>query len=78
MKALDNALALANKDGKDDGVSLYIAEKKKESESKLTKENYSFDKVKIDLDNSFLDDEDDFSNKKMYNSNNQRISKKKN
>ena len=27
---------------------------------------------------SFLDDEDDFSNKKMYNSNNQRISKKKN
>ena len=56
-KALDNALALANKDGKDDGVSLYIAEKKKESESKLTKENYSFDKVKIDLDNSFLDDE---------------------
>ena len=57
VKALDNALALANKDGKDDGVSLYIAEKKKESESKLTKENYSFDKVKIDLDNSFLDDE---------------------
>ena len=33
-------------------------EKKEKDDSKLTKENYSFDKVKISLDNSFLDDED--------------------
>ena len=58
INALDNALAQANTSNKDDGINLYVAEKKKESESKLTKENYSFDKVKIDLDNSFLDDDE--------------------
>ena len=55
---LDNSLAEANKDGKEDGVSLYVAEEKKKESSKLTKENYSFDKVKISLDNSFLDDDE--------------------
>lgn len=58
INALDNSLAEANKDGKEDGTSLYVAEKKEKDDSKLTKENYSFDKVKISLDNSFLDDED--------------------
>ena len=59
INALDNALALANKDGNNDGVSLFTQEKKKEeTESKITKDNYSFDKVKISLDNSFLDDDE--------------------
>ena len=58
LKALDNALSLANKDGKEDGVSLYSVPKKEENDKKLTKENYSFDKVKISLDNSFLDDDE--------------------
>ena len=58
VNALDNSLAEANKDGKEDGVSLYVAEEKKKESSKLTKENYSFDKVKISLDNSFLDDDE--------------------
>ena len=58
IKALDNALSIANKDGEEDGVSLYTAVKKEETDKKLTKENYSFDKVKISLDNSFLDDDE--------------------
>ena len=59
MNALDNALALANENNPDDGISLYTPEKKKErTDSKLTKENYSFDKVNISLDNSFLDDDE--------------------
>ena len=59
LNALDNSLALANEDKKEDGVSLYTLEKKKErTENKLTKENCSFDKVKISLDNSFLDDDE--------------------
>ena len=56
MNALDNSLAEANTEGKEDGVSLYVAEKKEET--KLTKENYSFDKIKVSLDNSFLDDDE--------------------
>lgn len=58
INALDNSLAQANATNEEDGINLYVAEKKKESNSKLTKENYSFDKVKIDLDNSFLDDDE--------------------
>ena len=59
MNALDNALALANQGREDDGISLYTPEKKKErTETKVTKDNYSFDKVKISLDNSFLDDDE--------------------
>ena len=58
LNALDNALSLANKDGEEDGVSLYSAVKKEPTDNKLTKENYSFDKVKISLDNSFLDDDE--------------------
>lgn len=59
MNALDNALALANSNNLSDGVNIFIPSEKKEvTNTKLNKENYSFDKIKISLDNSFLDDDE--------------------
>lgn len=59
MNALDNALSLANSNNLSDGVNIFIpTEKKETTSSKLNKENYSFDKIKISLDNSFLDDDE--------------------
>lgn len=62
MLSLDSALAYANNEGYDKVYSIYNKSSKLDT-NKLTKDilvkDYSFDKIKIDLDNSFLDDEND-------------------
>ena len=62
MHSLDSALAYANTEGYEKPYSIYNYSSKTLRE-RLTVNNlakdYSFDKIKISLDNSFLDDEDD-------------------
>lgn len=62
MHSLDSALAYANTDGYEKPYSIYNYSSKtpkvKLAINDLSKD-YSFDKIKISLDNSFLDDEDD-------------------
>lgn len=64
IKALDVALAYANSDGYDKPYSIYnsyVNGNKTLQTKVLTNENsldYSFDKIKINLDNSFLDDDE--------------------
>lgn len=62
MHSLDNALAFANTEGYDKAYSIYNYSSKlsKENVSKVVSiKDYSFEDIKISLDNSFLDDDDE-------------------